>query len=72
MFLPVLVDGIRDEKEVTYADATYVIRRVSVIALMRESSVGLISQSIEPRVQFSLVAKGPSSKRTLLRPRKRA
>ena len=72
VFLPVLVDDIRNEKELIYADATYVIRRVSVIALMRESSVGVISQSIEPRLQFSLAAKGSRPKRTLLRPRKRA
>ena len=72
VFVPVLVDNIRDEKEITYADATYVVRRVSVIALMRESRVGLISHRIEPRVQYSIAAKGTLPKRTLLRPRKRA
>ena len=72
VFVPVLIEDIHDEKEITYADTTYVVRRVSVIALMRESRVGLISQRIEPRVQYSIAAKGTLPKRTLLRPRKRA
>jgi hypothetical protein len=57
VFLPVLVDDVRDEKSITYGGATYVVRRVRVIALMHEASVGLVSQSIEPRVQYSLAAK---------------
>ena len=71
VFVPVLVDDIHDEKDITRLDATYVIRRVSVIALMRASRIGLISQRIEPRVQYSLAVKGTWPNRTTLRPRRR-
>jgi hypothetical protein len=57
VFVPVVVDDVHDEKELNYSGQTYVIRRVDVVALMLQTQIGWISQSIAPRVQFSLSAK---------------
>lgn len=61
VFIPALVDDVRDEKDLSYGGITYVVRRVSVIALMRQSGIGMISQRIDPRVQFSLAMKGSAA-----------
>jgi hypothetical protein len=73
VFIPALVDDVRDEKDISYGGVTYVVRRVSVVALMRQTGIGVVSQTIDPRVQFSLAIKNPpaNSARRLLRPRTR-
>ena len=42
------------KKGITYSNAQYVIRHVTVIALLRQTAIGLISQRVEPREQYSL------------------
>ena len=54
VFVPALVDDVKDEKGITYSNAQYVIRHVTVIALLRQTAIGLISQRVEPREQYSL------------------
>jgi hypothetical protein len=73
VFIPALVDDVHDEKDISYGGVTYVVRRVSVIALMRQTGIGTISQRIDPRTQFSLAVKSPVTQvgRRLLRPRTR-
>ena len=57
VFVPVVVDNVHDEKQLRYNGQTYVVRRVAVVALMRQTKIGWISQAIAPRVQFSLAVK---------------
>ena len=71
VFLPVLVDDVQDEKTISHGGIQYAIRRVSVIALMHETSVGLVSQQVEPRVQYSLAMRTTLSKARTQRPRLR-
>jgi hypothetical protein len=57
VFVPIVVENMHDEKQLKYNGQTYVIRRVDVVALFRQTEIGWISQAIAPRVQFSLAAK---------------
>lgn len=66
VFVPVVVDDVHDEKELKYSGQTYVIRRVAVVALMLQTESGWISQTIVPRIQFSLSAKSAANSRALL------